>query len=158
MTIIYITGLSGVGTTSALDELSRKGYKTVDTDYGGYVREVVTDTETAHFLVEEKMSQLLRSAGDDHLFISGCCDNQGMFYNEFDVVVLLKAELSTMLDRIQTRTTNPYGKTPHQQAEIRENHRTVLPLLEKSADVIIDTTHVSVQEVCRQLEALLYNR
>lgn len=155
MTIIYITGLSGVGTTSALDELNYRGYRTIDTDYGDYVEEVVTGTEKAHFLNENKMKQLVESSGEEHLFISGCCDNQGKFYKDFDVVVLLKADLSTMLERIEARTTNQYGKTPEQRQEILENHSAVLPLLEKSSDVIIDTTNLSIPEVVNQLEALL---
>jgi len=155
MTIIYITGLSGVGTTSALDELNRRGYRTIDTDYGGYVRNVALEDGIAHYLNEEKMEDLLKSVGEEHLFISGCCDNQGQFYKDFDVVVLLKADLSTMFERIENRTTNQYGKTPEQRQEILDNHAAVLPLLEKSSDVIIDTTHVSIQEVSDQLEALL---
>lgn len=155
MTIIYITGLSGVGTTSALDELNRRGYRTIDTDYGGYVRNVALEEGIAHYLNEEKMEDLLKSVGEEHLFISGCCDNQGQFYKDFDVVVLLKADLSTMFERIENRTTNQYGKTPEQRQEILDNHAAVLPLLEKSSDVIIDTTHVSIQEVSDQLEALL---
>lgn len=155
MTIIYITGLSGVGTTSALDELNYRGYRTIDTDYGDYVEEVVTGTAKAHFLNENKMKQLVESSGEEHLFISGCCDNQGQFYKDFDVVVLLKADLSTMFERIEARTTNQYGKTPEQRQEILENHSAVLPLLEKSSDVIIDTTNLSIPEVVNQLEALL---
>ncbi|WP_342527280.1 AAA family ATPase [Chryseomicrobium sp. FSL W7-1435] len=155
MTIIYITGLSGVGTTSALDELNRRGYRTIDTDYGGYVRNVALEEGIAHYLNEEKMEHLLKSVGEEHLFISGCCDNQGQFYKDFDMVVLLKADLSTMFERIENRTTNQYGKTPEQRQEILDNHAAVLPLLEKSSDVTIDTTHVSIQEVSDQLEALL---
>lgn len=155
MTIVYITGLSGVGTTSTLEALHRLGYRTVDTDYGGYVREVASETNTARFLDEGKMTQLLESVGDDILFISGCCNNQGTFYKDFDVVVLLKAELPTMLERIERRTNNDYGKTPQQREEILENHRTVLPLLEKSSDVVIDTTNHTIEEVCRKLVALL---
>lgn len=157
MTVVYLTGLSGVGTTSALTGLKRLGYQTIDTDYGDYVTEVPQVTGTARLLKEDKMTKLLESADSSHLFISGCCDNQSTFYKDFDVVVLLKADLTTMLKRVEERNTNDYGKTPEQRAEILENHRTVLPLLEKSSDVIIDTTTQSVDDVCKILESLLRN-
>ena len=33
---VLITGMSGTGKSSLLDELAARGYRTVDTDYGGY--------------------------------------------------------------------------------------------------------------------------
>ena len=33
---VLITGMSGAGKSSLLDELAARGYRTVDTDYGGY--------------------------------------------------------------------------------------------------------------------------
>lgn len=157
MTVVYLTGLSGVGKTSALTELNRLGYQTIDTDYGDYVTEVPQVTGTVRLLKEDKMAKLLESAGSSPIFISGCCDNQGTFYQDFDVVVLLKAELTSMLERVEKRSTNDYGKTPEQRTEILENHRTVLPLLEKSADLILDTTNLSIDEVCKTLESVIRN-
>lgn len=157
MTVVYVTGLSGVGKTSALKGLNRLGYQTVDTDYGDYIIEVTHENGTERFLKEKKMTELVESARSSHLFISGCCDNQGVFYQDFDVVVLLKAELTSMLERVEKRSTNDYGKTPEQRTEILENHRTVLPLLEKSADLILDTTNLSIDEVCKTLESVLRN-
>jgi dephospho-CoA kinase len=34
---ILITGMSGAGKTTVLDELSRRGYRTIDTDYDAWV-------------------------------------------------------------------------------------------------------------------------
>lgn len=150
MTVIYLTGLSGVGASFTLQHLETMGYKTVDTDYG-YTRTYGNNDEVV--LNEEKLTNLLMEKRTSPLFISGCYSNQGKFYEYFDHVVLLKADLDVMLERVRTRTTNPYGKHPEERAEIIENYHQVLPLLEKRANVVIDTTNIEVEEVCRQLLA-----
>ncbi|MGP4081203.1 hypothetical protein ACTWQL_14940 [Pseudalkalibacillus sp. R45] len=48
MAIIFVTGLSGVGTSSALEQLEKEGYNVVDTDYG-YIK-VIKNGE-----IEEKV-------------------------------------------------------------------------------------------------------
>ena len=42
---VLITGMSGAGKTSLLDELAARGYQAVDTDYGDYFQAI--DGETA---------------------------------------------------------------------------------------------------------------
>ncbi len=55
--------------------------------------------------------------GDDgpHLYVSGTVSNQGRFYERFDAVVLLSAPANVLLTRIETRSTNAYGKTAAQR-------------------------------------------
>lgn len=154
MAIIFVTGLSGVGTSSALKQLEAEGYTTADTDYG-YVKLVHNGEELERVWDEEKIASLIEKYRDSHLFISGCYSNQGKFYKHFHRAVLLKADLETMLERVAKRTNNPYGKSPEERAEIVDSYENVLPLLEKSADVIIDTTHTSLEAVCQQLKELL---
>lgn len=154
MAIIFVTGLSGVGTSSALEELEKEGYNVVDTDYG-YVRLIKNEGVEERVWDEEKITQLLEQNKQSHLFISGCYSNQGKFYNHFDYVVLLKADLNVMLDRINKRTSHNYGKSPEERAEVLDSYENVLPLLEKSSDIIIDTTHNGINEVCRKLKELL---
>lgn len=150
MAIIFLTGLSGVGTSSTLEQLETFGYDVVDTDYG-YIKHINEE----RFWDEEKIKQLLEKYSDSTLFISGCYSNQGKFYKHFDYVVLLKADLDVMLDRINKRTSHHYGKSPKERAEVIDSYENVLPLLEKSSDIIIDTTHTGIEEVCKRLIALL---
>jgi broad-specificity NMP kinase len=154
MAIIFITGLSGVGTSSALEQLGKEGYNVVDTDYG-YVKLVINEGVEERVWNEEKITQLLEQYKQSHLFISGCYSNQGKFYKHFDYVVLLKANLNVMLDRINKRTTHNYGKSPEERLEVLDSFENVLPLLEKGSDIIIDTTHNGINEVCRKLKELL---
>ncbi|WP_088035005.1 AAA family ATPase [Evansella clarkii] len=154
MAIIFVTGLSGVGTTSALEQLEKEGYNAVDTDYG-YIKLIENGGIEERVWDEEKITQLLEQYKQSHLFISGCYSNQGKFYKHFDYVVLLKAELNVMLDRINKRTSHNYGKSQKERAEVLDSFENVLPLLEKSSDIIIDTTHNGINEVCLKLKELL---
>ncbi len=150
MTVLFITGLSGTGKSTLLDELKLRGYHVVDTDYG-YIQEV--DGEV--ILDEDKITRLLEEYRDSHLFIAGIYSNQGKFYERFDRVILLKAELEVMLDRIQNRTSNPYGKHPEEIAKVIASYRYVLPLLEARADIIIDTSNNGVDSICKKLLDIL---
>ena len=65
-----------------------------------------------------------------------CCserlrDELGKFDPQFDHIVLLSAPAAVIVDRIVTRTTNPYGKDPAELALILEHLETVEPLLKK---------------------------
>jgi broad-specificity NMP kinase len=154
MPIIFVTGLSGVGKSSALELLGKQGYNVVDTDYG-YIKEIKNGMIEERIWNEDKITKILENYKQTHLFISGCYSNQGKFYKHFNYVVLLKAELNVMLDRIGSRSPNSYGKAPEERAEVIDSYENVLPLLEKSSDIIINTTYIGVDEVCRKLKELL---
>jgi len=154
MTVVFVTGLSGVGTSSVLEELEKQGYNVVDTDYG-YVKKIRNGEVEERVWNEEKIAHLLERYKHSHLFISGCYSNQGKFYSNFDYVVLLKADLNVMLDRINSRTSHDYGKCPEEREEVIDSYNNVLPLLEKSSDIIIDTTHNGVDVVTKLLNKLL---
>ena len=63
---VLVTGMSGVGKSSALDELRRRGYKTVDTDYDGLT---VTTNSGETTWDERRIQQLLSTEDADLLFI-----------------------------------------------------------------------------------------
>jgi shikimate kinase len=142
---ILITGMSGTGKTTVLKELQRRGHRTVDTDYGGW-------TMPDRTWDEPQMDALL--ASHETVFVSGTVDNQGRFYGAFSEIVLLSAPLEVILERVRTRTTNPYGKTAEQQNEIRHYLETVEPLLRASAGVELDA-RLPVTELANALEVLI---
>ena len=78
MARILITGMSGVGKWSLLAELARRGYRTVDTDYGGYHETV----DGQRLWREDRIAALL--AEDGPLFVQGTTRNQVVFYPHFD--------------------------------------------------------------------------
>ena len=100
---ILVTGMSGTGKSSALAELARQGFRTVDTDEPGW--------KDGELWREDRMAELLGEDGGT-LFVSGCVPNQGRFYDRFDAVVLLSAPADVMLERIDGRTNNTFGKSP----------------------------------------------
>lgn len=150
MTKIFITGLSGVGKSSVLNHLKEKGYPTFDLDYGYIIQQ---DGEP--FIDEEKVFALINNQNYSHLLLAGTESNQGVFYNHVDYIILLEAPLETMLERIKTRTTNPYGKEKREREAITNHYYNVLPLLRKRATLMIDTSVHSIEAVSNQIEQLL---
>ncbi|MFB9924469.1 AAA family ATPase [Amycolatopsis halotolerans] len=134
---VLVTGMSGVGKSSLLAELSRRGYRTVDTDYGGYTGE-------DGLWREDRIAALLSTPGP--LFVSGTVSNQARFYPRFTDVVLLSAPREVLIERLTTRSGNPYGKHPDELAETLGYLDEVEPLLRSSATFEVVTT-VSVAEV-----------
>lgn len=71
--------------------------------------------------------------------MAGCVRNQGRFYDLFDAVVLLSAPAATVLQRLATRTSNPFGKHPAERARILADLAAVEPLLRAGCSVEIRT-------------------
>jgi dephospho-CoA kinase len=144
--------MSGTGKSSALAELARRGYRTVDTDEPGWTVEAA-DGEV--LWNEEKMAALLYENGAEDgptLFVQGTVRNQGRFYDRFDAVVLLSAPADVMFERIAMRTNNPWGKSPEQRDLIREQIRDVEPLLRATCTHEIDASAPLADVVERLVE------
>ncbi len=128
--------MSGTGKSSALVELARRGFRTVDTDEPGWT---VEDADGGRWWDDERISRLLATDGPT-LYVSGTVSNQGRFYDRVDAVVLLSAPAELLLERIATRTTNDYGKSAEERELILEHLRDVEPLLRASCTHEIDAT------------------
>ena len=74
------------------------------------------------------------------MFVSGTTRNQVVFYPLFDHIVLLSAPVEVLVERLRTRTSNPYGRDPAQIAETLEYLETVEPLLREAATLEVVTT------------------
>jgi len=133
---ILVTGMSGTGKSSALAELARRGFRTVDTDDPGWT---VEDAEGGRWWDEERIARLLVEEGPT-LYVSGTVSNQGRFYDRFDAVVLLSAPADVLLERVSVRTTNEYGKSREERELILDHLREVEPLLRATCTHEIDAT------------------
>jgi shikimate kinase len=137
--------MSGVGKSTLLAEMSRRGYFVVDTDYDGWTLPDGTWDES-------RVAALLTER--DEVVVSGTVENQGIFYRHFDQVILLSAPLSVLLDRVLRRSNNPYGKTAEEQARIERHVGEVEPLLRRGATAELDGRR-PVEELADVVERLL---
>lgn len=133
---VLLTGMSGTGKSSVVAELTARGYKAIDTDYG--FCDVQPDGR--QLWREDAIEKLLATEDAEVLFVAGCEENQGRFHPRFDHIVLLSAPLETMVERLDTRTNNPYGKSPLEFSRFLEDVETVEPLLRRAADHEVVTT------------------
>ena len=160
MSKILVTGMSGTGKSTALVELSRRGYRVVDTDEAGWSDWSTSKTTGGRERLwsEERMTELLRSVDQSTLFVSGCVRNQVTFYDRFDAIVLLTTPAEVMLERVGSRTTNDFGKTSLERDQILRDLDMVEPLLrtgcthELDARMPVDDIVTELIEIAREAD------
>jgi dephospho-CoA kinase len=131
----FITGMSGTGKSALTGELRRRGHVAYDADDDGFTEPRPNGAWAWNVgLVRELFDRHV----DDSLFFSGCSEEQSQFV--FDVTVLLTAPESLILDRLQRRTTNSFGKTPSELDLVLTDLREIEPRLRATADLVIETT------------------
>lgn len=135
MTIVFIIGMSGTGTSTVIEALTARGYRAVDHDEPtGSKYNDDGDWRWRKDRVEELLDE-----NKALIFGSGCPTNQVKFYPRFDAIILLSAPKDVITERLRTRTNNSYGKSPKELAEVLGYLDTVEPRLREVADVEIDT-------------------
>ena len=139
---VLVTGMSGTGKSTALAELGRRGFRIVDTDSPGWSEWIPAAGSAGGEWIwrEHRMAELLASEDEHTLYVSGCMSNQGKFYDRFDAIVLLSAPAEVILDRVENRTTNDYGKEPGQRDLILAHIASVEPRLRATCTHEIDAS------------------
>ncbi len=140
--------MSGTGKSTALAELRRRGFEVVDTDERGWSE--WSDREDGYVWREDRIAKLLARDRDVTLYVSGTVSNQGRFYPQFDAVVLLSAPADVLLERIENRTTNEYGKAVEERDLILQHLAEVEPLLRATSTHELDAAQ-PIDDVVDQL-------
>jgi dephospho-CoA kinase len=154
MARVLLTGMSGTGKSTCLDLLKLRGFQTVDTDTDEWsVWSTQSDGSPDWIWKEDAISSLLDEYENRQLFVAGCKTNQGKFYPQFEVVVLLSAPPEIILERVANRSTNPYGKSDEEKQEILRYLSEVEPRLRATATIEIDTS-APLLDVVNQLQRL----
>lgn len=133
---ILVTGMSGVGKSTALQELAARGCDVVDTDEGDWIE--IVDGEP--LWREDRIDELLRGPRPRPLFVQGTVANQGRFYPAFDDVVLLSAPLDVVLARVADRPLGEFGSSRADRDKIARDLAEVEPLLRAGATHVLDAT------------------
>jgi thymidylate kinase len=147
---VLLTGISGVGKSTLAAELAARGHRAVDLDTPEFSEWVeVGDAAAAPgppvepgrdwMWREDRVEALLSADQGGVLYVSGCAANMGRFMPRFDEVILLSAAPDVIAQRLATRTTNRYGRTPAELARVLDQQHSVEPLLRRAADREIDT-------------------
>jgi broad-specificity NMP kinase len=143
--------MSGTGKSTALTELASRGFRVVETDEPPWSER--SDADGGYVWREDLVAELLSRDDGGTLYVSGTVSNQGRFYRRFDAVVLLSAPVDVLLRRIETRTTNRYGKATEERAHILSDVAEVEPLLRATCTHEIDATQ-PIADVVAQLVAI----
>ena len=133
---VLLTGMSATGKTSVVRELVARGYKAVDTDDGWC--DLLPDGRQQWR--EEAIGDLLDTEDADVLFVAGCEEIQVRVPPAVDEIILLSASVETMLERLATRTIDPFGKAAEERQRVIDDTAAVEPLLRRVADHEVVTT------------------
>jgi shikimate kinase len=147
MTRVLITGMSGTGKSSVIQELATRGYEAYDLDTPEWSEWVDADPTDALTPVqgkdwvwrEDRVRALLSRPGDGPLFVSGCAENMGRLFDLIDTVILLSAPVAQIAERLTARSPGGYGHLAEERRKVADLIATVEPLLRQSADCEIDT-------------------
>ena len=143
--------MSGTGKSTVLAELERRGFVVVETDVPPWSE---WSQEDGGFVWRENLiDELLGREYETTLYVSGTVSNQGRFYPRFDAVVLLSAPADVLLRRIESRTTNDFGKSDEERERIIRDIAQVEPLLRATATHEVDATQ-PVAAVVAELVAI----
>jgi gluconate kinase len=147
-----ITGRAASGKSAVADELKRRGVTAFDTDaIAGLsnwknikINKVVTvednryvDLATLHWIWDkEVMRTFLRHR--DNVFICGGADNDFDFDDLFRIHFVLDVTPAVQIERLQSRTSNDYGKDPGMFPRILEKQRVHIENAKLHSAIIID--------------------
>jgi dephospho-CoA kinase len=174
MALYFVTGTAGTGKSQVCCKLNEKGYESYDIDDGlarwrqnqtGYIypkSSVKAHQRTAEFLTEhswivprQSVVELMRKASDKPVFLCGSLANEDELRDLFARVCVLYVDDQTLEQRLTTRTTNDWGKQPHELKQTLLHHHQSYERYQQQGDYIIDASQPLDRVVDEVLAATL---
>ncbi len=166
MALVLITGTAGSGKSQVCRALKKRGYEAYDTDDDGLARwqhaetgyihpksSVKSHQRTAEFLAahdwnvpREYVEGLAQKAKGSVIFLCGSLGNEDALRDVFDRVFALHVDEETLKHRLATRTTNDWGKHPHELKLTLQHHQYAYKKHKQRRDDVVDATK-PLQEV-----------
>jgi 2-phosphoglycerate kinase len=157
MALVWVTGSSGVGKSTVCAALKSRGEVAVDADYEGFSHwvdrtsgQIITDPpyptpggwlrRFAWKISRAEVEALSTSMLDKTAFLCGSAENEATVWDLFDHMVCLVADNETLRDRLETRTTNEFGKHPEELAAALGWNEDVQSTYRRLGATIIDGT------------------
>lgn len=155
MPLVWVTGSSGVGKSTVCSLLKSRGELAVDADWEGYNHwvdrasgRIVTDPpypvpagwleRFAWRISRAEVEALSARVHDKTAFLCGSVENEVDVRELFDLVVCLAADNETLRYRLETRTTNAFGKHPEELAAALGWNHSVESIYRRVGATIID--------------------
>jgi AAA domain len=157
VSLVWVTGNSGVGKSTVCELLKNLGELAIDADWEGYSHWVdrttgqpVTDPPYPvpagwldRFGWKVSRAQVAALAARTHgktAFLCGSAENEADVYDLFQLVICLVADDETIRHRLVTRTTNAFGQHPEELAAALEANAGVESAYQRLGATIIDGT------------------
>ena len=150
-----MTGNSGAGKSTVCEFLKSTGQLAFDADWEGYSQwvdradgNVVADPPDpvpagwldrfGWKINRTQVEALARTTHGETAFLCGSAENEAEVRDLFDVVICLVVDNETLLDRLQTRTTNTFGQHPEELAAALEQNDGEEPAYRALGATILD--------------------
>jgi broad-specificity NMP kinase len=160
--LVWVTGNSGVGRSTACEPLKNRERLAVDADWEGYSHWVDRATATvvsdppypvpagwldrfAWRISRPEVEALAAHVPASTAFLCGSAENEADVCDLFDLVVCLVVDDETLRDRLLARTSNAFGKHPEELAAALESNTGVESAYEQLGATIIDATRPPAQ-------------
>jgi len=171
MALIYVTGPSGAGKSTVRNELTKLGFEAHDTDEDGlsawYDNQTLEPVEfpkgenrpadwfKKHVfrLSSEHVKELAERARTKTIFLCGVPSNDIDFRQYYGKVICLVINKEVMKERVLTRDTNNFGKSPDELKIMLYWHGKMLERYKSWGATMIDATQPLEKVVQDILEA-----
>ena len=152
MVKVLLTGMSGVGKSTILKEISKLYHLSIDLDYDGWIYN--DDKNNTLKMDTQRIIDYLGKNDKDTIFLAGTTENQKEIYPYLDFIITLTAPLEIMRKRILTRDNNSFGKDNDEWEKIKSDKINFEPLIIKGSHFAI-STEGSIDKIIKDIYKLV---